>query len=247
MPNAISLLAAGVWGVLVAAYLAQGRRQVLADLKDPVLAPFVPVSVVTAMLLSASLAHYAVGAGQVLVATFLAIMIALGGWMTGQWVLGDLDQGSVHPGHFLPTVAGGLVGAFAAAQGHLHEVAMASFGIGCSAGLAGIEPALLPVPATRRPLPDDGHRACPPALAGVAYLAITGTEAGPVTAGLAGYTVLMLLVQLRLLPVSPPARLQSRLLGLHLLPRGRGHGRARVDRGEAPRGGLPPTPLSLSR
>ena len=73
-------------------------------------------------------------------------------------------------------------------------------------------------------------------MAGVACLAITGTEAGPVTAGLAGYTVLMLLVLLRLLPVSPPARLQSRLLGLHLLLRGRGHGRARVDRGEAPRG-----------
>jgi len=36
----------------------------------------------------------------------------------------------VHPGYFLPTAAGGLIGASAAAQVHLHALAEASFGIG---------------------------------------------------------------------------------------------------------------------
>ena len=38
------------------AYLAQGARIVLADLRDPVLSPFVSASALTAMILSAALA-----------------------------------------------------------------------------------------------------------------------------------------------------------------------------------------------
>ena len=34
------------------------------------------------------------------------------------------------PGHFLPTAAGGLIGASAAAQVYLHALAEASFGVG---------------------------------------------------------------------------------------------------------------------
>jgi tellurite resistance protein TehA-like permease len=41
-----------------------------------------------------------------------------------------IDPDSVHPGYFLPTAAGGLIGANAAAQVHLHALAEASFGIG---------------------------------------------------------------------------------------------------------------------
>jgi tellurite resistance protein len=40
------------------------------------------------------------------------------------------EPDSVHPGYFLPTAAGGLIGANAAAQVHLHALAQASFGIG---------------------------------------------------------------------------------------------------------------------
>jgi tellurite resistance protein len=39
---------------------------------------------------------------------------------------GQLERDRVHPGYFLPTVAGGLVGAFAAAEVHLRAVAEAS-------------------------------------------------------------------------------------------------------------------------
>ena len=51
------------------------------------------------------------------------------GGLTGQWMLGQLRPGAYRPGYLLPTVAGGLVGAYAAAAVHL-AAAAAAFGIG---------------------------------------------------------------------------------------------------------------------
>jgi hypothetical protein len=41
VPGAPDVLAAALWLVLAGAYLAQGPRIILADLRDPVLSPFV--------------------------------------------------------------------------------------------------------------------------------------------------------------------------------------------------------------
>jgi hypothetical protein len=131
VPDALSILGAPLWLVLVGAYLAQGPRIILADLRDPVLSPFVSASAITAMILSAALAKEAApAAGRVLVVVFLAVTLAIGGWLTGQWMTGGIEPDSVHPGYFLPTAAGGLIGADAAAQVHLHALAEASLGIG---------------------------------------------------------------------------------------------------------------------
>jgi tellurite resistance protein len=130
VPDTLSILDAALWLVLTGAYLAQGPRIILADLRDPVLSPFVSASALTAMILSAMLAKDAFTTGRVLVIVFLAVTIALGGWLTGQWMTGGIEPDSVHPGYFLPTAAGGLIGADAAAQVHLHALAEASFGIG---------------------------------------------------------------------------------------------------------------------
>ena len=134
-------------------------------------------------------------------------MRAAGLWnpKTGQWITGDLDRDRVHPGYFLPTVAGGLVGAFAAAQVQQHALAEASFGIGILCWILpgsivlnqlflrpGLPPALVPTPAIEL---------APPVVAGVAYFAMTGDAANFISYALAGYAVLMALVQLRLLPV----------------------------------------------
>ena len=56
--------------------------------------------------------------------------IGIGSWLTGQWMTGGIELDSIHPGYLLPTAAGGLIGANAAAQVHLHALAEASFGIG---------------------------------------------------------------------------------------------------------------------
>ena len=41
-----------------------------------------------------------------LVVIFLIATIAAGGWLTGQWIAGDLSPDKDRPGYFLPTVAG---------------------------------------------------------------------------------------------------------------------------------------------
>jgi tellurite resistance protein len=205
VPNAIDIVAAVAWLALVTTYAARGVRSVLADLRDPVLAPFVPVAAIAGMLLGSALSAYNLAAGRVLVSVFLVITIGVGGWLTGQWIVGDVDQGKFHPGYFLPTVAGGLVGAFCAAQVHLHAVGEASFGIGllCWLLLGSIllnrlffRPAL---PAAL--VPTLAIELAPPAVAGVAYFALGGRAGDLGACVLGGYAVLMALVQLRLLPL----------------------------------------------
>jgi tellurite resistance protein len=201
----LNVLDAAVWLVLVCLYLLQGPRIILADLRDPVLSPFVSACVLTAMLLSAALARETFAAGRLLVIVSLAVTIGLGGWLTGQWMTGGIEQDSLHPGYFLPTAAGGLIGANVAAQVHLHALAQASFGIGViSWVLLGsvtlsrlftrppLPPALVPTLAIELGIPG---------VAGTAYFALAGPAVSFAACLLGGYAILMVLVQVRLIPV----------------------------------------------
>jgi tellurite resistance protein len=205
VPDALNVLGAALWLVLVGAYLAQGPRIVLADLRDPVLSPFISASALTAMLLAAALATAAPAAGRVLVVVSLAVTIAIGGWLTGEWMTGGIDPDSVHPGYFLPTAAGGLIGANAAAQVHLHALAEAAFGIGvlCWVMLGSV---ILNRLFTRPALPSAlvptmAIELGIPAVAGLAYFALAGRTVSLVACALGGYAVLMAVVQARLIPV----------------------------------------------
>ena len=136
VPNAIDVLAAAVLFMLAGLYAAQGRRHVLADLRDPVQAPFMAIPSIAAMMLAAALARQAFAAGRALVVIFLAVTIGVGGWLTGQWMSHDgTRQPVVHPGYYLPTIAGGLVGAITLAQVHLLALADVSFGLGVASWL----------------------------------------------------------------------------------------------------------------
>jgi tellurite resistance protein len=205
VPGAIFVLAAAVWLILVARYAAQGPRQVLTQLHDAVLAPFVPLAVITPAMLGGALAVVAFSAGRVLVVISLVLTVAAGGWLTGQWIAGHLDEDSAHPGYFLPTVAGGLVGAAAAAEVHLHALAEASFGIGIVSWLVlgstiwnrlffrrALAPALVTTLAVEL---------APPAVAGSAYFALTGGSRNFIACALGGYTVLMAVTQVRFVPL----------------------------------------------
>jgi tellurite resistance protein len=201
---AIDILDGILWLVLVGAYLAQGWRVILADLRHPVLSPFVPLPAIAAMFLGAALAGAAYTAGRILVVVFLAITIVIGGWLTGQWMTGGIDRDAVHPGYFLPTVAGGLVGAYCAAEVHLHALAEASFGIGvlCWLLLGATVLNRLFFSALPAPLvPTMAIEIAPPAVAGLAWFELGGRSVSFVACALGGYAVLMALVQARLVPV----------------------------------------------
>jgi tellurite resistance protein len=205
IPDALSIMDAALWLVLVGFYLAQGPRIIMADLRDPVLSPFVSASALTAMLLSAALANAAFAAGRVLVIVFLAVTIALGGWLTGQWMTGGIEPDSVHTGYFLPTAAGGLIGANAAAQVHLHALAEASFGIGVICWVL-LGSTILNRLFSRPPLPSAlvptmAIELGVPAVAGSAYFAVAGRTVSLMACVLGGYVVLMAVAQARLIPV----------------------------------------------
>jgi tellurite resistance protein len=197
-------LAAAAWLTLLVLYLAQGPRRVLADFHDPVLGPFVSLAVITPMILSTALVTAAFTAGRVLALIFLALTYAYGGWITGKWIGDEIPQESSHPGYFLPTVAGGLIGGGTAATYGLRTLGEASFGAGvvCWALLGSIVlnrlffKKTLPAPL----VPTLAIELAPPVVAGVAWFAIDGPVISAFSAGLAGYGILMALVQVRLIP-----------------------------------------------
>jgi len=206
VPDAIDILAAVVLLVLGCLYAAQGPRRMLADARDPVQAPFLAVPAITAMMLAAALASVSVTAGRVLVVVFLAVTIAVAGWLGGQWIAGDLDRASVHPGYYLPSVAGGLVGAITLSQVHLHGLAEAAFGLGIlSWVLLGSVVLGRLITTTRLPAalqPVTAIEVAPAALAGVAWFAlVAGRGITVIAAAIGGYLVLMALIQLRLIAV----------------------------------------------
>jgi tellurite resistance protein len=202
--DALSVVAALAWVTLLADYCGQGCASMVADFRNKTFSPFISLAPITGMLLASTLSLHAFAAGRALVVVFLVVTLVVGGLLTGEWIVAPLDHDSAHPGYFLPTVAGGLVGSFCAASVQLHGLAAASFGIGMLCWLligatilnrlffhSAFPPALVPTLAIEL---------APPAVAGVAYFALTGGRTDLPAQALAGYTVLMIMVQIRLLP-----------------------------------------------
>jgi tellurite resistance protein len=202
--NAIYILSAFVWLALVCRYLAQGVARVRADVRDPALSPFVALAVISPLIPAAALAPYAFTAARVLVIIFLAATLLVGGLLVGHWTAGGLREESVHPGYYLPTVAGGLIGAYAAQTIHLHAVAEAYFGIGIVFWLL-IGSILLSRLFFRAPLPPLlvpalAIEVAPPVVAGIAYFALGGGPADLAARALAGVAAVFAVIQLSRLP-----------------------------------------------
>jgi tellurite resistance protein len=203
--NVILIIAAVVWLAQAVGYAAQGWRTIAADWRDPVLSPFLALIVITPMLFGAGLSHAAFAAGRVVVIVFLILTTVVGGLMTGEWIVDHLNPDPMHPGYFLPTVAGGFVGAYAAAVVHLHAIAEVSFGLGLICWLilgSNVQYRLffrwsLPPPL----LPTLAIELAPPVVGGFAWFAVSGGSTGLVSRLLAGYAILMALVQLRFIPL----------------------------------------------
>jgi tellurite resistance protein len=205
VPDAIDILAAATWVVVVGLYFSQGTARLKADVRDPVLAPFVALSPIAPILSAVTLSNYAFDAARAVIAVLVALTVLFGTWLTGQWIVGEIDQDKLHPGYLLPTVAGGLISAYAAAAVHMQTLAGALFGWGIASWLLlgslilgrrfvrpSLPPALIPTLAIET---------APPAVAGIAYLEINGGHIDLVATALAGYSVAMALVQLRLIPL----------------------------------------------
>lgn len=206
--GALAVAAAAAWlatGSAWVAQLAARRRGLSSELHDAVLGPFVSLLPIVGMLLALDLYPHAGGAGRVLFGVFAAATLLLGCWLTGQWITDRVELDALHPGYFLPMVAGGLIAAQGAALLGWAGLSRGLFGIGILFWLL-LGPLILARPIIRPPLPAAlsptlAIQVAPSALAGNAYLVLTGGRFDTVTWALAGFTTVMVAVQLRLIPL----------------------------------------------
>ena len=199
----VGLVWLGVLALYVRDLVRGGRWR--TELADATFAPFVSLAVIVPMLLGVALSGHAYAAGVSLFGVAFAGTLVLGGWLSGQWIVADLTLDDWHPGFFLPTVAGGYLASECwATLGH-DGMARLMFGYAsvCWSVLGSVVLLrLFTRPLLRTPLlPTMAIELAPPAVGGAAWFAIDGGRADTVAHALAGYALLMGLVQLRLVGV----------------------------------------------
>ena len=203
--KAFTALAAVVWLAILGLYFSKGVTRLLDDWRNPTFSPFISLAVIVPTLLAGALCAADFSLGRVLAIITSTITIAVGGWLTGQWILNEIDDQALHPGYLLPTATGGLVASLAASDAHLRGLAEAWLGIGMFCYLITgsvvlnrlflrdrLAPGITPILALELG---------PPMVAGVAYHAVHPGPTDAFAAALAGFAILMVVVQLRLIPL----------------------------------------------
>jgi tellurite resistance protein len=169
------------------------------------LAPFISLLFIVPVLLSVPLAEQARGAGEVVFGCAAALTVLFGGWITGDWIARNGEIRRWHPGYYLPAAAGGLIAAGASAALGFTTLSHVLFGLGVGTYLLlgsiigqrlfvvpELPPALLPTIAIEL---------APSVAAADSWFAINGGRVDTTVAVISGFAVLMLLAQLRLIPL----------------------------------------------
>jgi tellurite resistance protein len=157
------------------------------------------------MLLGVRLAEQARSAGQVVFGCSAVLVVLVGAWISGGWITSDVEIRRWHPGYYLPTAAGGLLAAGASAALGFSTLSRVLFGQGITSFVvlaSIISLRLYVVPSLPPPpVPTIAIELAPPVVAGNSWFAINGGKVDTAAAVLGGLSVLMLLVQLRLIPL----------------------------------------------
>jgi tellurite resistance protein len=205
--EAVALLAAAVWLLLILLYAAKWiwlRSEALAEFRHPVLCCFVGIVPVTTALVGWVLRPYLYLPALTLAIAGVAGQLVFGIYRTGSLWKGGRDHVTTTPILYLPTVAGSFVSAIVlSAFGHV-SWAVPFFGAGLLSWLA-IESVLLHrlyvVSELPPPLrPTLGIQLAPPAVGCAAYFSITSGPPDLFAQALIGYALLQALVLIRLLP-----------------------------------------------
>lgn len=205
--EAVALLAASIWLVLILLYVAKWiwlRSEALAEFHHPVLCCFVGVIPVTTALVGWVIRPYLYPLALVLAAVGVVGQLIFGVYRTGSLWKGGRDHTTTTPVLYLPTVAGSFVSAIVlSAFGHA-PWGVPFFGAGLLSWLA-IESVLLHrlyvVSELPPPLrPTLGIQLAPPAVGCAAYFSITSGPPDLFSQGLIGYALFQALVLIRLLP-----------------------------------------------
>ncbi|RLP77936.1 transporter [Mycetocola tolaasinivorans] len=201
-------VAAIAWVWLLIAHAVRARRSaqpLSAQLAHPAQGPIAALAPILGMLVGARLYAFVPLAGTILVLASIAVGAVFAGWIIARWARGLIDIDLVHGGYLLPTVAAGFLAATASAQIGWPALGWGAFGVGSLfwvliftlilARLA-LRPAL-PAPL----VPTLAIMMAPPAVAGGAWIALTGEHAGIVVDILLGLTLILVLLQVGLIPL----------------------------------------------
>lgn len=198
--------AVAVWAVLLALYAAKwrfARDRALEEARHPVQCCFIGLAGVASMLVAGAILPYSRLGAELLFVPGMLFTVVFAVWRTGLLWHGERDEAFTTPVLYLPTVAGGFVSATMLANLGYHDWAQMAFGAAVLSWLA-IESVLLRrlyvgqvlPPALR---PTLGIQLAPPAVGGVAYLALTQGPADLLLHMLLGYALLQGMLMLRML------------------------------------------------
>lgn len=202
------VLAAVAYLVLLVLYvrsMVRTGRSAASEVGDRTFGPFTALVFVIPLLLGVALSGSAPRTGMTIFVVSMIVVALYGGWVSGQWIVQTVPLDRWHPGYFLPTVAGPLLAAGGCATLGLPGLArvLLGYGLVCWVVLGSIilvRLVTLPLPPT--PLvPTLAIELAPPVVAGSAWFAINGNRVDTPAQLLAGYAVLMVVVQLRLVPL----------------------------------------------
>ena len=208
VPFALLVTTLAVWALVLGLYirrLVARHSTVTAELNHPVTAPFLALIPVTLLVLVPVTAASSETAARLVTWVGLAGALVLGAWLTGRWLSQGVPDVCLHSGYYLPTVAAGLISANALATLGYRDAAIMAFGLGAICWLllgsviinrnfvvTGLAPPLIPTMAID---------VAPVVVAGSAWFVISDAVPDNGQLALAGFALLMVGVQFRLIPV----------------------------------------------
>ncbi|SOR28733.1 Tellurite resistance protein TehA [Methylorubrum extorquens] len=204
--EALSLFGVVVWAAWLVFYAARwlnDRDTVLIEARDPTSSFFASLAPVATMIASVGLAPHWPDVAWVMALAGLAGATLFAVWGVGGLWMGDRAFEATTPILYMPTVGGGFVAAITCAAFGMKELGLLYFGAGLLSWLT-LESVVihrlilqtLPVPL-RASL---GLHLAPPAVACVAYLAVTDGPPDRLAQILFGYALLHAMVMVRLVP-----------------------------------------------
>lgn len=208
--------ASAIWLILTTVYLLRGLRRkgaFRADLRHQIAGPFASFIPLVGILLSAHYSEYLPALGMWVCVAFIAALTVVATQLFAHWITGGVSMQAIHPGYFLPVVAGSFVASIGFSSIHAHDAALAAFGIGAFFWLVvgTVVTVRLMTAGALPPAAKTGLSAylAAPATASVAWMVSHPGPMGALQLGLTGVLIIMLLMQLfligeyRKLPFSP--------------------------------------------
>jgi len=173
------------------------------DLRHPISGPFAAYIPVVGILLAAHYGAWVPAAAPWLVGSFVGALAVVAGQLVAYWISTGLPQDSLHPGYFLPVIAGSFIASIGLSSVGAQPAAVAAFGVGIFFWLVvGTVIFGRLITGARYPLelvPTMAVLLAPPATGGVAWFLLSRGLPNPIQDALAGILLVMLMVQLMLL------------------------------------------------